>query len=328
MFPWQRHRTTVSGLNKGAVGGLAVILCLLLAACGSGGRPGTTSSPASRNPGSSPLAASAATGTVVVGSANCPEDELLAEIYLQALQAKGIKDMPKLNIGAREIYYPQIQKGTITIIPEYNGDLLGVSVDPSSTAATTAQVDAALKARLPSTLEILAPAPAQDKDSVTVTRATAAKYHLTSIGDLKPYARNLVFGGPPEFQARPYGLAGLKKYYALQFKGFDPLDEAGPITLAALTDGKIQAADVFTTTPQIITDHLVSLADPKSDFAAENVVPLVYKPAMTTTIITTLNAISAKLTTTVLLQMDNAVITQHANYATVAAGFLKAEGLS
>jgi osmoprotectant transport system substrate-binding protein len=72
----------------------------------------------------------------------------------------------------------------------------------------------------------------------------------------------------------------------------------------------------------------VSLADPESDFAAENVVPLVYKPAMTTTIIGTLNAVSAKLTTTVLLQLDNAVITQHANYATVAAGFLKAEGLS
>jgi osmoprotectant transport system substrate-binding protein len=76
------------------------------------------------------------------------------------------------------------------------------------------------------------------------------------------------------------------------------------------------------------TDHLVSLADPKSDFAAENVVPLVYKPAMNTTIINTLNAISARLTTTILLQMDNAVITQHANYSTVAAGFLKAEGLS
>ncbi len=72
----------------------------------------------------------------------------------------------------------------------------------------------------------------------------------------------------------------------------------------------------------------MSLADPESDFAAENVVRLVYKSAMTTTIIGTLNAVSAKLTTTVLLQLDNAVITQHANYATVAAGFLKAEGLS
>ena len=182
----------------------------------------------------------------------------------------------------------------ITIIPEYNGDLLTVSVDPSSAAATTAQVDAVLKAKLPLTLEILSPAPAQDKDSVTVTRATATKYHLASIGNLKPYATNMVFGGPPEFRTRPYGLAGLKKHYALRFKGFNPLDESGPLTLAALSGGKIQAADVFTTTPQIITDHLVSLSDPKSNFAAENVVPLVYKLAMNATIIDTLNAISSE----------------------------------
>ena len=162
---------------------------------------------------------------------------------------------------------------------------------------------------------------------MTVTRATATKYHLASIGNLRPYARNMVFGGPPEFRTRPYGLAGLKKHYALRFKSFDPLDESGPLTLAALSGGKIQAADVLTTTPQIITDHLVSLSDPKSNFAAENVVPLVYKPAMNATIIDTLNAISARLTTTVLRQMDNAVITRHANYSTVAAGFLKAEKL-
>ena len=52
----------------------------------------------------------------------------------------------------------------------------------------------------------------------------------------------------------------------------------GPITLAALMDNKVQAADVFTTTPQIATDHLVALTDPKNNFAAQNVIPLVYKP--------------------------------------------------
>jgi osmoprotectant transport system substrate-binding protein len=160
-----------------------------------------------------------------------------------------------------------------------------------------------------------------------VTQATASKYHLTSIGSLKPYAGNLVFGGPPETQTVFDGLPGLKKIYGLTFKGFDPLDESGPITLAALTDGKVQAAVVFTTTPQILTDHLVPLADPRSNYPAENVIPLVYKPAMNTTIIDTLNAVSARLTTALLLQMDTAIITQHADYATVAAEFLKAEGL-
>jgi osmoprotectant transport system substrate-binding protein len=136
-----------------------------------------------------------------------------------------------------------------------------------------------------------------------------------------------VLGGPPEFTTRSDGIAGLKANYGLTFKSFDPLDESGPITLAALTGGKVQAADVFTTTPQIVTDKLVSLADPKFNFAAQNVIPLVYKPDLTPTISSTLNAVSAQLTTAALLQMDNAVITDKANYTTVAEGFLQSIGM-
>jgi len=303
-------------LKRGAALGLAVSASLALAACGS-------SSPSKS---SNPLSGSASK-TVVIGSANFPENELLAEIYSLALSAKGVKVTDKFNIGSREVYYPEIKKGAVTIIPEYNGALLTTSVDTTSTAASTSAVDAALKADLPSTLEILNPSSAQDKDSVTVTQAYATAHHLTSIAQLKPLESSITFGGPPEFQTRTDGLIGLKKYYGLTFKKFEALDESGPITLAALVDGKVQAADVFTTTPQIITDHLVSLADPKNNFAAQNVLPLVYKPAMTSTIVSTLNAISAKLTTAALLQMDKAVILDHANYSTVAEGFLKAEGL-
>ena len=325
--------------RRAATGGIAAVAAVALAAVaacssssssssGSSAAASASASASASSSSSNPLSQGGAAGSVVVGSANFPENELLAEIYIQALQAKGIKVTPKLNIGSREVYYPQIQKGTISIIPEYNGTLLTVAVDPTSTAKTTTEVDAALAAKLPSTLEVLNPASATDSDSVTVTQATAAKDHLKSIADLKPYAASMTFGGPPEFKTRSDGLACLKANYGLTFKGFDPLDESGPITLAALTDGKVQAADVFTTTPQIITDKLVTLADPKFNFAAQNVIPLVYKPAMNSTITDTLNAVSAKLTTEALLQMDAAVILQHANYATVAAGFLKAEGLS
>ena len=287
--------------------------------------PSTSTSASS---GSNPLSGGGASGSVVVGSANFPESELLAEVYAIALQDKGVKATTKLNIGDREVYYPQVVKGAITIFPEYNGALLSGEVDPTSTAKTTAAVDAALTAKLPSSLEILNPAPAQDSDAMTVTAATAAKYHLKSIADLKPYASGWVLGAPSEFTTRPDGIPGLKANYGLTFKSFDPLDESGPLTLAALSDGKVQVADVFTTTPQIITDHLVSLSDPKSNFAAQNVIPLVYKADATSTITDTLNAVSAKLTTAALLQMDNAVITDKQNYDTVATAFLKTIGIS
>jgi osmoprotectant transport system substrate-binding protein len=325
-------RISPVSLRRGTLAAVAATAALCLAACGSsssGGGSGTSKSPSSSpsSSASNPLAGGAPKGTVVVGSANFPEDELLAEIYVLALQAQGIKVTSKFNIGAREVYYPEIEKGAVSIIPEYNGALLTTSVDTTSTASTTTQVNAALKAKLPSSLEILNSSSAQDKDSVTVTQAFAKAHHLTSITQLKPLAKSMIIGGPPEFKTRSDGLIGLHKLYGLTFKNFIALDESGPITLSALKSGRVQAADVFTTTPQIITDHLFSLADPKFVFAAQNVTPLVYKSAMTPTIINTLNEISSKLTTTGLLAIDKAVILDKDPYAAVAAGWLKAVGI-
>jgi osmoprotectant transport system substrate-binding protein len=299
-----------------AAAGVAVAVAASLTACGN----------------SSPLAAksSGSSGPVVIGAANFYESDLLATIYQLALQGNGIKATTKLNIGAREIYYPEVKKGALTIVPEYNGALLTTSVDTTSTAATTAQVDAALTADLPKTLEILNASAAQDADSVTVTAATAARYHLTSsssIAALAPYAKNMVFGGPPEFDVRPDGIPGLIKHYGLHFKNFKTTDESSTVTFTDLTNNVVQAADVFTTSPQIITDHLVTLLDPKFNFAAQNVLPLVYKPAMNSKIVSTLNAISAVLTTQALLQMDKAYVVDHASYNQIAQGFLNQEHL-
>lgn len=302
-------------LRRRAITGMAVLATIGVAACG-----GSASS--------NPLGGGGASkGTVVIGSANFPENEVLAKIYSLALTAKGVKVTEKFNISTREVYYPEVKRGAISIIPEYNGTLLTVAVDSKSTAKTTAEVNAALKAGLPSSLEILDSASAADSDSVTVTKAFADANHLTTIGDLKPLAASMVFGGPPEFSTRADGLAGLKASYGLVFKGFDPLDESGPITLKALTSGQVQAADLFTTNPQIITDNLVVLTDTAPNFAAQNVTPLVYKKAMTPTIIATLNAISAKLTTQALLTMNKEIIIDHSTYQTVAASWLKSVGL-
>jgi osmoprotectant transport system substrate-binding protein len=329
---------TIKISAKSGIAALAVAGIATVSACASSSSSSTSSAPATSggtsssasapaSTGSNPLGGGGASGTVVVGSANFPENEVLAEVYALALQKAGVKVSTKLNIGAREVYYPQVQKGALTIIPEYNGTLLTVEVDKTSAAKTTAAVDAALKAKLPSSLTVLDPAPAEDSDSITVTQATAAKYKLKSIADLKSVASQFVLGGPSEFKTRTDGVIGLKSIYGLTFKSFDPLDESGPITLAALTSGKVQAADVFTTTPQIVSDKLVSLTDPKNLFAAQNVIPLVYKPALTPTITSTLNAVSAKLTTAALLSLDIKVINDKEDYATAAKAWLQSVGL-
>ena len=58
--------------------------------------------------------AKAGASTIIVGSANFPENQLLAEIYAGALKAKGIKVDKQLNIGSREIYIKALRTARST----------------------------------------------------------------------------------------------------------------------------------------------------------------------------------------------------------------------
>lgn len=126
---------------------LAALLLTGAAACSSsgGGDPLAAKSSAPAASGSSGAAASGK--TVVVGSANFPENVLLASIYAQALKAKGVKVEEKFNIGSREVLYGQVQSGALTVLPEYNGALLGY-LDAKSTATGKDAVNTELKAKL------------------------------------------------------------------------------------------------------------------------------------------------------------------------------------
>ncbi|WP_202125825.1 ABC transporter substrate-binding protein [Actinomadura physcomitrii] len=303
---------------RGAAIGL--VAALTLSACGGGGG-GDDENPLSGG--------GAAKGAITVGSANFPESGLIGEIYAQALEAKGLKVNRKFQIGAREIYYDQVVKGGIGVMPEYNGALLTTSVDKTSTAATTDEVNAALKAKLPPSVEVLNSAQAEDKDSVTVNPQTASKYHLKSIADLKPVAGQLTIAGPSEFKTRQQGLVGLKKVYGLDFKKFQPFDAGAQATLVKLlTENKVQAADLFTTDPTIVQKKLVVLEDPQHVFSAQNVTPLVNKSAVNPTAVAALNAVSAKLTTQDLLDMMKRIAIDKEDDPKVAGDWLKKSGLA
>ncbi|MFD0682889.1 ABC transporter substrate-binding protein [Actinomadura fibrosa] len=303
---------------RGAVIGL--VAALTLSACGGGDDDG----------GDNPLSGGGGgKGTITVGGANFPESGLIGELYAQALEAKGLKVNRKFNIGAREIYYEQVVKGGISVMPEYNGALLTTSVDKTSTAATTDEINAALKAKLPASVEILDSAKAEDKDSVTVNPQTATKYNLKSIADLKPVANQLTIAGPSEFKTRQQGLVGLKDKYGLEFKKFQPFDAGAQATLVQLlTENKIQAADLFTTDPTIAQKKLVVLADPQNVFSAQNVTPLVNKSAVNDQAKAALNAVSAKLTTQDLLDMMKRIAIDKDDQEEVAKDWLKKSGLA
>jgi osmoprotectant transport system substrate-binding protein len=299
--------------TKSALVGVAAALALLSAGCG-GGDP------------TQPDTGGAAPGdTIVVGSANFPENALLAEIYAGALKAKGVKVSTKLNIGSREAYFPGLLDGSIDLIPEYTGVLLQY-VDKSASQTSSDAVYSALQTAVPKQLMVLDKSSAEDKDAVVVTQATASKYHLKSIADLKPVASNLTFGGPPEFKTRPDGIPGLQENYGVTFGSYRSLDTGGPQTVAALKNGQVDAADLFTTDPSITENHFVVLDDPKNNFAAQNVVPLINKSKASDTVTSALNAVSAKLDTQTLTDLLKKVYATE-DPAGVAKDWLSSAGL-
>jgi osmoprotectant transport system substrate-binding protein len=272
---------------------LATILALMASACGS----------------SNPLGGGEVSGdlkSIIVGSADFPESKIIGEIYAQALEANGFTVGRQFGIGSRETYIPAVKDHSIDLIPEYTGNLLQY-FDPETTVTTPEAIELALFRALPGDLSILTPSPAEDKDTVAVSAETAKKWNLKTIADLAAHSPEVKFGAPSEFLNRAEGLPGLKLDYGLDIapNNFVAIsDGGGPATVRALVDGTVTAADIFSTSPAIPQNNLVVLEDPKNNFPAANVVPLVSSQKKSDQLKTVLDAVSAKLTTEDLIELN------------------------
>ncbi|MFE3874407.1 ABC transporter substrate-binding protein [Kitasatospora sp. NPDC059146] len=323
--------STFKGSRRAVLLGTLAALALGATACGSSGSGDPLGGGSSGSAGATASGSGAASGgsggaggsggTVVVGSANFPENVLLGSIYSQALKAKGVKVQEKFNIGSREVLYGQLQSGNLTVLPEYNGALLAY-LDAKNTAVTTPDVNAALTKALPASLAILDSSPAEDKDSLSVTQETADKYSLKSIADLAAKAGEFTIGGPPEFKTRRE--QQFKDVYGLTFKEWKPTADT---TANALKDGNIQVGNVFTTDPKIVQYKLVPLSDPKNVFGAQNVTPLINKAGVDANATAALNAVSAKLDTAGLTALMKRVSVDKEDPSAVAKDWLKSNGL-
>jgi glycine betaine/choline ABC-type transport system substrate-binding protein len=140
-------------------------------------------------------------------------------------------------------------------------------------------------------------------------------------------ASQMIFGGPPEFKTRVDGIPGLKKNYGVEFGKYTVTDVGGPVTVNALKRGQVDAVDLFTTDPAIEANDFVILEDPKSNFAAQNIVPIINKEKVTDGVKTVLNGIQAKLTTDGLGSLIGEVANDKKDPADVAKGWLTENGL-
>jgi osmoprotectant transport system substrate-binding protein len=266
--------------------------------------------------------------TVVLGTKNFGEEYILGQLYKQALEAKGFKVTYKENIGSTELTQAALTSGKINMYPEYTGVIVQVVFhrkNSPKTAAATYKLAKQLEAAKGYTL--LNPTPFYDTDVVAVTNATAKKYGLKQIGDLKKVGA-FKFGGYPECNTRNTCLVGYKKAYGLTKVSFVPTQLLYP----GLDSNKFLAADVFSTDPPLAKPSKYTvLADPKHVTGFQNVAPIVKTSvanALGSKFTQTVNAVSAKLTLPAIIAMNKAFYVDKQSAKNIAKAFLKANGLA
>ena len=210
-------------------------------------------------------------------------------------------------LGTRAIVVPAIEKGQIDLEPDYAASLLGFlhggNPQPAGDNISTA-IPADQKALASYGVTVLPASKALDTNVFAVTKATASKDHLTTISSLKPYASKLTLGGPPECPTFAGCEPGLKKVYGLTFAGFKSLDEAGPLSVAALKNGEVQVVELFSSDGNVVSNNFVALTDNKHLEGADYIVPVIRKSVDTAGVAKVLNAIDAKLTTTAISKLN------------------------
>jgi osmoprotectant transport system substrate-binding protein len=305
--------------NKGrlAIGAAVVGAALALSGCAQGDplAPAEPSETGGSTGGSE---------TIVIGSQAYYSNEIIAEIYAQALENAGVEVQRQFNIGQREAYMPALESGEVDLFPEYTGNLLGYLVpDEAENPTVTApeEVYDALSDALPDGLAALEMSSATDQDSYNVTTEFAEQNGLESIADLAG-VEGLVLGGPPELEERYYGPSGLERVYGVAVE----FSATGDTTVESLLAGEIDVANVFTADPRIGENDLVTLEDPEGLFLSSNVVPIVNED-VADQVTDVINEISATMTPEMLVAMNVQSTAEQQSPADIATAWLTDNGL-
>jgi osmoprotectant transport system substrate-binding protein len=276
--------------------------------------------------------ASTAKPTIIIGSTNFEEQAIVANLYGDVLQKAGYTVKVEPALGTRAVVVPALEKGQIDVEADYAGTLLDY-LNGGKVVAAGNNIDTAvpaLKAKLKSSgATVLNPAPAIDTNVFAVTKATAQKDHLTTLSSLKPYASKFVLGGPPECPTFAGCEPGLKSVYGLNFSSFKSLDEAGPLSVAALKNGEVQVVELFSSDGNVVSNGFVALTDNKHLEPADHIIPVIRTSVDSAAVAKALNGVSAKLTTDQISKL-NLLVTgpQKEAPAAVAQNWLKSQGLA
>jgi osmoprotectant transport system substrate-binding protein len=311
---------------------LGILTLLLIAGCGSSKSSSSSSAAAASSTSStsstSAVAASSSGGTLTLGTKNFTEEFVVGQLYRQALEAKGCKINYKENIGATEVVDKALTSGQIDAYPEYTGESVATVFGLNQAVSSPQQEYNIAKQAYAKRGQVMSNmTPFFDTDAIAVANAYAKKYGLTTTADLKKIP-HFTLGARPEFLNREEGALGMKKVYGVDNFTFRSL--ALGLQYEALDSGAVQAIDVFTTDPQLASGKYTVLKDPKNIFGFQNIALVVNKDKVNVcpSLMSTVNAVNALLTTPAIIAMNKAVAIDHQQPAAVAAAFLKANHLT
>jgi osmoprotectant transport system substrate-binding protein len=278
-----------------------------------------------------PVAGASAKQTIVIGSTNFEEQTIVANLYAGVLQKAGYPTRVEPSLGARSVVVPAIKSGQIDLEADYAGSLVNFLAGNNATlpqSKTLPPAEKYLKSHLKSSgVTVLAGAKAIDTNVFAVTQATASKYHLSTVASLKKSAGQLTIGGPAECPTNEGCLKGLEKVYGLHFAGFKSLDEAGPISVAALKNGAVQVVELFSSNGAVQQNHFVALTDTRHLEGATYVIPVIRSSVATKGVVKALDKLSSALTTATLSALNLKVTTTHQQPAAVAQAWLHSKNL-
>jgi len=254
----------------------ALALTLGVAACGSSD-DSTTSGSTESGGEAGAIQSNPDNGKVslTIGSKNFPEQEILGEIYAQALTAAGYKVKSALNLGSETVAQKAVKSGQISGYPEYASTALTsfFGLEPEEVPADATEAwEKANEEFEKEGLQAFEPTPFASANAVGTTTETAEKYDLKTVSDLEGVSEKLSLYGSPECRQRIDCLAGLEELYGLKFKSFTPVDIG--LRYTVLEKGQADLSILFTTDPQLSaeSDKFVILEDDKKVFPAGNVI--------------------------------------------------------
>lgn len=225
------------------------------------------------------LAGCGGSGAVVVGSKDFVEQDVLAELLAQEMEARGIPVERKLHLGGTKIAHQALVSGAIDLYVEYTGTALVAVLDRApihdADSVLTEVRDAYLKRW---DLVVGPPLGFQNTFALVVRKADADSLGLRTIDDLRRVAGSWTAGFGPEFMSREDGYPGLEKAYGLAFGKVVQMDLG--LLYQALADGRIDVAVGNSTDGQIAALDLAVLSDDRRFFPPYQAVPIVRRETL------------------------------------------------